>query len=80
MKRYESFIVGEPTIPMKKTHAKDLVNAIKAMCFRYASAPGNVVDRFYFANNSNQKKMGQQTRFEMAKNNFPVKVSLYGKN
>ena len=67
--------MGEPAVPMKKVPAKKLVGAIKAMCFRYASAPGNVVDRFYFANNSIQKQMSQEIRFEVAKNNFPVKVS-----
>ena len=46
------------------------------MAFRFQSAPGTVPERNYMANNSAQKRMGQETRFKFAKYNFPVKVIL----
>ena len=72
--KYESFIVGEPSIPASDVPPFDLIDEIKVMAFRYQSAPGTVPERNYMANNSAQKRMGQETRFKFAKFNYPVKV------
>lgn len=55
---------------------QDLIEEIKGMVFRFASSPGTVPERSYFANNNVQKRMSLQTRFEMAKHNFPAKVNI----
>ena len=76
MSKYESFILAEPAISAVKSSDQDLINEIKAMVFRFSSSPGTVPERNYFANNSKQKRMSSQLRLELAKNNFPVKVSV----
>ena len=73
--KYESFIIGEPSVPAGEVPTFDLLDEIKIMAFRFSSAPGTVPERNYLANNSVQKRMSQHTRFMMAKHNFPAKVS-----
>ena len=72
--KYENFIQGQPTVPIGVLRPQDLINEIKIMAFRFASAPGTVPERNYMANNSAQKRMSQELRFALAKNNFPAKV------
>ena len=75
--KYESFILGEPSTPAGELSPFDLIDEIKVMVFRFASAPGTVPERNYMANNSAQKRMSQQVRFLLAKHNFPAKVCLH---
>ena len=75
MKKYESFILGEPLIPAGPVPQMDLLEETKGLVLRFASSPGTVPERSYLANNPAQKRMSYQLRFEMAKHNFPAKVN-----
>ena len=63
-------------IPAGLVAPQDIHDDIKGMVFRFASSPGTVPELSYFANNSAQKRMSLQVRFEMAKHNFPAKVII----
>ena len=76
LKKYESFILAEPMIPAGLVPPQDIHDEIKGMVFRFSSSPGTVPERSYLANNSAQRRMSLNVRFEMAKHNFPSKVNF----
>ena len=75
LRKYESFILGEPLIPAGPIPQGDLLEETKGMVFRFCSSPGTVPERSYLFNNQAQQRMSFQLRFEMAKHNFPGKVN-----
>ena len=77
LKKFQSYIIGLPLIPVEDVPEKDLLDNVYGILFKYMSTPGVVPERAYLSNSSDQKQMSDETRYKFGKLNFPVKVITY---
>ena len=76
LKKFQSYIIGLPLIPVDDIPERELLDEVLGILFKYMSTPGVVPERAYLANSSDQKQMSDETRYKFGKLNFPVKVKI----